>query len=175
MHIMVYAPYGRAGVYYDAGLLPVARDRRRGRRAARSRRDSSSVARRPPDQRHRETGEGFHAARRARRRVAQPPGSRLFRATTLRLARAVRHQVRALARAGGLSSPVWGDRWRAAWSPPCRAFLRAQHAAVGASARNDGQAQLRGLSRRPRTPGSTHYIRGRRMAQLRSLFDCHGR
>ena len=138
MHIMVYAPYGRAGIYHDAGLLPVAWDRRPGRRTARSRRDGSSAASRPSDRWRREAGEGLRAAGRARRRVAEPAGSRLFRAADLRLARAVRPQVRALVRAGALSSAMRRDRRRAARRSPRSASLARPTRGDRALARNDG-------------------------------------
>ena len=162
--------------HHDAGLLPAARDRRRGRRPARSWADGSSAAHRPSDRWRRETGEGFRAARRARRRVAEPPGPRLFRAAALRLARTVRPQVRALVRAGGLPSAVRSDRGRAAWRSPCRASRARPTCGDRAPARNDGPAQLRRLPRRPRTRSSADHIRGRGLAQLRSgsaAVDAH--
>ena len=151
---------------HDAGLLPAARDRRPGRRPARSWADGSSAARRPSDRRRRETGEGFCTAQRARRRVAEPAGSRLFRAADLRLARAMRPQVRALVRAGGLSSAVRGDRGRAAWRSPCRASPARATCGGGASARDDGPAQLRRLPRRSRTRSPADHIRRRRLARV---------
>ena len=131
MHVMVYAPYGRAGVTMmqdycrllgigvrDADLRDLGET-------------VQALSIRPSDRRRRETGEGFRPAGRARRRVAQPPGSRLFRAAALRLARAVRPQVRALARAGALSSAVRSDRAHAAWRRVLQRFPRAaQHAAM---------------------------------------------
>ena len=108
MHIMVYAPYGRAGItmmqdYCRLLGIGVGDDR-----PARSWADGSSVANRPSNRRRREAGKGLCAAQRARRRVAEPAGSRLFRAADLRLARALRPQVRALVRAGCLTFPSAG-------------------------------------------------------------------
>ena len=155
------------GHHHDAGLLPAARDRRPGRRPARSWADGSGAAHRPSDRWRSQTGEGFRTARRARRRIAESPGSRLFRAADLRLARAVRPQVRALVRAGGLSSAVRRDRWRAAWRSPCSASPARPTCGDGASARNDGPAQLRRLPRRSRTRSPANLIRGRRLARFR--------
>ena len=124
MQIMVYAPYGRAGITMMQDycrLLGIGVGDEDLRDLGQT---VQALPSRPSDRRRRETGEGLCAARRARRRVAEPAGSRLFRAADLRLARAMRPQVRALVRAGGLPSAVRGDRGRAASALALQRFPR---------------------------------------------------
>ena len=94
---------------HDAGVLPPARGRRHGGRAARPRRDDRGTALRPSDRRRGEAGEGFHPSGRAGRCTAPPPGPRLHRAAALCMARGLRPVVRALVRAGSLSPAMRGN------------------------------------------------------------------
>ena len=83
MHVMVYAPYGRAGIYMMQDYCRLLGIGVQDEDLQRAWRDGSGAARRPSDRWRRETGEGFRTARRARRRIAEPAGSRLLRAADL--------------------------------------------------------------------------------------------
>ena len=131
MHIMVYAPYGRAGITMMQDYCRLLRIGVRDEDLRGLGRTGQDAANRPSDCWRREAGEGLCTTQRARRRVAEPTGSRLFRAAALRLARAVRPQFRALVlasglptrRCGGIDGAPHGARLVALSSP-------AQHAAV---------------------------------------------
>ena len=108
MRLMVYARYGRAGIYMMqeyCRLLEIsasATDLRESRRHARS------VAGGPPDLRPAAPGGGFPAAGSDGRRTPSSPGSRLHRPGAVCMARSVRHVLRSLDRAGSLPRPMRG-------------------------------------------------------------------
>ena len=115
MHLMVYATYGRAGIYMMQDycrLLGISVSRR----AARPRRDGHGTALRSSDCRSGETGEGFHPAERFGRCAASPPGPRLYRAAAF-----------CMARGCGLSLGRWFEQ--APYLPQCGAVARNPHAA----------------------------------------------
>ena len=147
MHLMVYATYGRAGIYMMqeyCRLLGI------GATEAELRELGATIGAplfRPSDRRAVEKSEGFHISRRARRCAASPSGPCLHCARALRLARAVRIIVWALARAGALSPAMRGNS-RYATRGASRLAFTANAACCGrAVARDDDQAQLHRLSR----------------------------
>ena len=102
MHLMVYAPYGRTGIYMLQEFcrrLGIARDRRRD---SRSRRGARRAAARPSAGNAAARGAGLPASGGARRRAAAPAGPRLLGAATVRVARTGRAAVRPLGQAGPL-------------------------------------------------------------------------
>ena len=110
MHLMVYAAYGRAGIYMMqeyCRLLGVGATEEELRDLGTT---IGALISRPSDRRRGEAGEGFQTPGRARRCTAPPPGPRLHRAAALCLARALRPIVRALVRAGSLSAAMRGNR-----------------------------------------------------------------
>ena len=108
MRLMVYARYGRAGIYMMqeyCRLLEIdtsATDLRESRRHARS------AAGGPSDLRPAAPVEGFPASGSDGGRTSSSPGSRLHRSGAVCLARSVRHVLRSLDRAGSLPRPMRG-------------------------------------------------------------------
>ena len=108
MRLMVYARYGRAGIYMmqeycrllqiDASVDGSANPPRRAR----------SVAGGPPDLRPAAPVEGFLATGGDGGRAPSSPGLRLHRSGDLCVARSVRHVLRPLDRAGSLPRAMWG-------------------------------------------------------------------
>ena len=169
MHLMVYAAYGRAGIYM---MQDYCRLLGLGATEAELHDLGATIGCavfRPSDRRRGEAGQGFHATGRARRCAASPSRPRLYRAAALCLVGALRTIVRALVRAGSLSPAMRGNREDAT----CRAS-RLAFAAIAArrgrvAARNHGQAQLHRLSRRsPRREPADH-LRWRCLAGIRSF------
>ena len=141
MHLMVYAPYGRAGIYMMQeycrllGISSSDKDLRDLGATLEALPADHPIAQRDAG------GEGLQASRRAGRCAAPSARSRLYRSAAVCLARALRHVVRALGRAGSVPGPMRDDGEDSA--------RRTSRLASGAAAarrrrvvpRNDGQAQ----------------------------------
>ena len=108
MRLMVYARYGRAGIYMMQEYCRLLGIQRVGRGSTRSRRRNRSIVGRPPDFRRAAPGGGFPAAGSDGGRTPSSPGSRLHRPGAVCMARSVRHVLRSLDRAGSLPRPMRG-------------------------------------------------------------------
>ena len=104
MRLMVYARYGRAGIYMMQEYCRLLEIERVGDGSAKSRRHARSAAGGPSDLRPAAPGEGFPAAGSDGGCAPSSPGSRLYRSGDVCLARSVRHVLRSLDRAGSLSA-----------------------------------------------------------------------
>ena len=107
MRLMVYARYGRAGIYMMQEYCRLLEISASATDLQESRRHAQSAAAGPSDLRSAAPVEGFPAAGSDGGRAPASTGSRLHRSGDLCLARSVRHVLRSLDRAGSLPRPMW--------------------------------------------------------------------
>ena len=109
MHLMVYAPYGRAGIYMLQEFCRAHRHPGLRRRDPRSRRRARRVAGRTSAGAPAARGPGLPAGGGAGRRPAEPAGSRVFSAAAPGLHRRRRAHVQPLGQAGAVQPSLRGD------------------------------------------------------------------
>ena len=108
MHLMVYAPYGRAGIYMLQEFCRRHRHPGLRRRDPRSHRRARRVAGRTSAGTPAARGPGLPAGGGAGRRAAAPAGPRVFGAAAFRLHRRRRAHVQPLGQAGALQPSLRG-------------------------------------------------------------------
>ena len=165
MHLMVYAPYGRAGIYMLQEFC-----RRIGIHAndegdPRSHRCAHSVATRPSVGKSAARGPGFPPGGGARRRAAEPAGPQLFSAAIIRFHRKGRTDIRPVVKTSTLHPSLRNRSKDSAGFPAERPFRSRAVCRRRTISRHNGTPQRGCLPRRqpwrprnrsvsPVTPGS---------------------